>query len=70
MSLFLGTSQMLGVCNKLDLLNTIGANIREIKAKYLPLLVLSLGVQVARLEIWGVHLKKSKRRERRKGMSG
>ena len=33
---FLDTSQILGLCKKPDLLNTIETNIREIKAKYLP----------------------------------
>jgi hypothetical protein len=35
-SQFLETSQILGLCKKPDLLNTIETNIREIKAKYLP----------------------------------
>ena len=45
------TSQILGLCRKPDLLNTIETNIREIKAKYLPLLILNLGDRVARLEL-------------------
>ena len=31
------TSHIMGLCRKPDLLNTIETNIREIKAKYLPL---------------------------------
>ena len=66
---FLDTSQILGLCRKPDILKTIEANIREIKCKYLPRLVLSLGERVARLELGCVHLQESKRRERRKGKS-
>ena len=47
MAQFLDTSQTLGLCKKPDLLNTIETNIREVKAKYLPILILKLGEQVA-----------------------
>ena len=47
----LGTSHTSGICKKPDLLNTIETNIRETKAKYLPVLILSLGESVARLEL-------------------
>ncbi len=69
MAQFLDTSQILGLCKKPDLLNTMETNIKEIKGKYLPLLVLNLGKRVARLEWGGVHLEKSNKRERRKGKS-
>ena len=57
---FLDTSRILGLCKKPDLLNSIETNIREIKGKYLPLLVLSLGERVARLELGVRTLKRAR----------
>ena len=50
-SQFLETSQILGLCKKPDLLKTLETKLREIKAKYLPLLTLNLSDRVARLEL-------------------
>jgi hypothetical protein len=65
----LDTSQILGLCKKPDLLNTIETNIKEIKAKYLPILILSMGERAARLELAVCTLRKSKKKERKKGKS-
>ena len=43
----LDTSQILGLCKKPDLLKTTETKIREIKAKYLPILILNLGERAA-----------------------
>ena len=42
---------MVILCKTLDLLKAIETNIREVKAKSLPILVLNMGERVARLEL-------------------